>query len=355
MGSGDPPAGIMPELNAETPSADDSIQVPETVEEAVAEQPVDEPEEEKLSEPEGEEDPFEAAISRAANRVAGEAESPDDTQAEEAGDETQEEAAQEEPTAEQPAASSPEKATIAQLNRIISLVSEGREGELDSESRGLLRALQTRTRAEVEQEAQQEEQFKGYYLNLLEQKEDDPEAFAQTLLGEKGDQIRQFMRWYEESHPGVSRTSPDVPLAKRVDVEKEAYERAVGAIDDAVTSITREFGLTEDTLSEVYQKSGGQLSKYLTGVVDTLAEKRTTEAIEAFHKTELPKILEKEREALRTEEQAKWVKQNVRTPRSVQAAPSGRVAPRRQPTGDIEKDFDAAANAALSRVREAWG
>jgi len=241
--------------------------------------------------------------------------------------------------------------TLPHLDRILGMVKEGREAELTAAQRGVLRSIRTMTRTEVQEEEQQEGQFREAYLHLLAMKQEEPTQFADQLLGPQGEKLRGFMTWYEENHPGVSLTNPDVPMAKVDDVKREAYQEALGVVDDAIVNVGKHYGLSEQQFAAAYQKSEGRLAEYLIGVADTIAETRVAAALEE----KLPKLLAKEREALEAEVQAKWTKNNVVTPRSIETAPSSRQAspPKRQ-TGNLEEDFAAASSRALERVQEAW-
>ena len=157
----------------------------------------------------------------------------------------------------------------------------------------------------------------------------------------KGKSTLDFMDLYHQEHPEVTLEAPEAPTLRRGDVRKDALAEAFGHVDDAILAAAQKHGLAETDLAESYQKSGNDFAGYLAAIVDKAVEK----AVER----ERPKIEEAERKAARLEEQARWSKNNIVTPRPISGRPAGAAASAQRGRQPAPDSIEAAAQRVLER------
>lgn len=232
--------------------------------------------------------------------------SPPDGKAEDAP--ATEQQVQQEPAPERPVT------TQAVLDRIRTLVDEGRIAEMTPTERGIY----NRIRQSFEREQQQEREFRDLFLELEAERQTDPEGFVERLLGqENGAELLQFYQAYKKAHPDVTLDNPEgrpkQPSPEQIRAEiRENYNTALNEI---MAAVAEQHGAD---YSAVVAKSGNKLGTAITLLIDA--------AVEARMAKELPRRLEKEREAIRMEVQAEFAPRNVLTPKVLgngNAAPVG--------------------------------
>lgn len=289
-------------------------------------------------EPQAEEDPFAAAFERATARVEAEASSaPAVPEPTEPSSDSQDDANPPEPPATPPARDP--------LEEFRARLKEGKGPQTQAE-REIAETFAARARAEAEK-AQRDIEFRDAYLQLLAQAEEDPAAWAEMIKADlkEGQKIVKFMNDFHEAYPDVSLEHPDAPVINRQEVHRQAAEQAFEVFDRGMVEAVKPFGLTEDDLAEVFEKSDRGLVDYTVKAIEEAVNREVAKRVSA----ELPKLLAEERKAIRLEEQAKMVRRSVVAPRSIAGRATGSDA--RQ---DAPKDpWLAAVQRAERKLEEA--
>ena len=211
-------------------------------------------------------------------------------------------------------AGKPEKTSQQVIDRIYSLVAQGREGELSPAERGVLNKIrqdaERKGREAAIQEQSEEQTFREMFLALDAQAKEDPQNFVKMLL-EEADGARKlsFYRAYKDSHPGVSVDNPDAPVGpNREAVERETYQKVFDRFGQEVDRVAAKAGVTAEALATLFEDAKDPWS-YLEGAVAA--------AITAAVERERPKIAAEERRAAELEAQAKWGAKTIIAPRTV--------------------------------------
>lgn len=221
------------------------------------------------------------------------------------------EAGDSEATPQQPAEPVSERKVTSQgeLDRIQTLIAQGREAELDPAARGVLRKLEERVLAGQEKEAG----FRKLYLDFEAERLDDVDAFTDKVLADPG--IAQFMQDYKRKHPDISLENPNAQPKQPNPQEVRAQVDAEYA--DAVTQVAAELstkaGLDAGQIAKIQAESGGKVGELLIRSFDA--------AVAAGVEKMRPEIARKEREAAELEAQAKYANKTIITPRSIGGVP----------------------------------
>jgi hypothetical protein len=209
-----------------------------------------------------------------------------------------------------PADPEPRKVTSqGELDRIQTLIDQGREAELEPAARGVLRKLEARVLAGQ----QREEGFRKLYLDYEGERVEDPDAFADKVLDDPG--VAQFMKAYKSAHPDISLENPTA--GPKAPDPAEVRARVIADYDDAVTRVAAELttraGLDEVAFAKIQTETGGNVGELLV---------RSWEAaIEAKVEQMKPEITRKEREAAELEAQARYANKTIITPRAIGGVP----------------------------------
>lgn len=239
--------------------------------------------------------------------------SDDGSQGEDQGAETSE-TARETATAEPDAKAEPEKTdtgeretgaeeatgeddrtTKGTLDRINSLVEQGRENELTPHERGVLRRLRER----VEQQHQQETRFRDLYLQFERMKTEDPEGWTKFLDDhQQPDKVLAFMRAYKRDHPEVSLDNPDArPQPSAEQIRAQVEEEQTEALDGLVDQLAKAAGVEEE-LPTLRKEADGRHGALISAITKTAIEKGVEKMRESVRR--------EEREAAEREMQAKF-------------------------------------------------
>ena len=209
------------------------------------------------------------------------------------------------------------------LDRIQTLVAQGRERELSATERGILNRLRT----QVQAEAKEQETIRDAYLDLLNKQAEDAEALAHFFVNDpKGPDALTFMREYGRLNPDVSLEHPQgkaaTPSPERVRAEvRSEYNQA---IEELLETVATDAGLDATTFSRIKGEAQG-LGSFLGQTV--------TEAVKAQIAKELPRIQAEERKAAELEAQAKFANTTMIAPRAIgNGAPSD---PRANPSSQV--------------------
>lgn len=206
-----------------------------------------------------------------------------------------------------------------ELQRILQLVEEGRQGELSPTARGVLRRLQEN----VKQEAARENEYRETYLRFERMKGEDPEAFADEVINDPA--IPRFMRAYKAKHPDVSLDSPNgSTTADPVRIRRELDAEYAEAVTETVAMIAANAGLDEPSIDRIRQESGGKLGVMMARAFE--------ESVKAAVAKELPKIKEAERVAAQQEAQAAYANKTIIAPRVVNGTPGNVKGAGRDPS-----------------------
>lgn len=318
-GTGDAGEGVAPDGGAE--GAEQSAEAPERItlseayEQAKAELAGEESEtragvseEGSQGEDHGEETPTEARETATADSDAKAEPEKTDTGERETG---ADEATGDEPT------------TQGQLDRINSLVEQGRESELTPTERGVLRRLRER----VEQQHQQETRFRDMYLQFERMKE-DPEAWTKFLDDhQQPDKVLAFMRAYKRDHPDVSLDNPDArPQPSAEQIRAQVEEEQTEALEGLVDQLAKAAGV-EDELPSLRKEADGRHGALLSSITKTAIEKGVEKMRESVRR--------EEREAAEREAQAKFAPR-METHRVLPGVNGERRTP--APTGNSPRD-----------------
>lgn len=214
-------------------------------------------------------------------------------------------------TPQQPAETVSERKVTSQgeLDRIQTLIAQGREAELDPAARGVLRKLEERVLAGQEKEAG----FRKLYLDFEAERLDDVDAFTDKVLDDPA--IAQFMRSYKAAHPGISLETPDAqpkqpnPQEVRAQVDAEYSD----AVQQVASELCQKAGLDEVKIARLQAESGGKVGELLIRSFEA--------AVEARAEQMRPEIVRKEREAAELEAQAKYANKTIITPRAIGGVP----------------------------------
>lgn len=214
------------------------------------------------------------------------------------------------------------RTTQGTLDRLNTLVSQGRIAELTPAERGLFNRIQQRAIDSHTAEQQQENEFKDLFLSLEAEAIDDPAAFASRLLADP--RLSAFHNAYKTAHPEVSVDTPDAkpaPDPRRIRSEIDSEYRTT--IAEAVATIAEKAGLKAAELTVLREGASGPLS-HLDAVF--------TAAVKAGIEKERPALRAEERKAAALEAQAKYAGRTIVTPRTAgglpKAAPGDGEAPR---------------------------
>ncbi|MBA2706346.1 MAG: hypothetical protein H0U59_00895 [Gemmatimonadaceae bacterium] len=291
---------------------------------------------------------FADAFAEAQAEVTGETEAPaQDPVPAESTEGTEEPASDEaEPAAPE---STPDKPVTEQgaLQRIQTLVAQGREAELNAIERGVL----NRIRSNIHEETKQQETFRDAYLDLLNKESEEPEAFTRWLREDaKGPDALTFMREYGRLHPDVSLEFPQGKAATpSPDQVRAEYRTEIGGqIEEMLEQVATDAGLPADTYARVKGESEG-MGSFLGKVV--------TEAVKAQVAKELPRIQAEERKAAELQAQAQYANKTIVAPRTIGGAPQDPRTARPSgngSTGDSQMDWREAfaeAQEELARSR----
>lgn len=173
------------------------------------------------------------------------------------------------------------------LQKILQLRRDGRLHELPPEAQGLVRKLEQELKQsairEYEQQRQEEEQFRDFYLTHLAIRENDPAQYARLVS--QRPELAIFMKSYEDAHPDVTLENPEGglgPSEERLRGELarqygQGFELMIDAIAedgglpaDAVAALKREFKFGEHPDSM-------NLAVFGAKVITALAEARAKE------------------------------------------------------------------------------
>lgn len=174
------------------------------------------------------------------------------------------------------------RSTQSTLDRIRTLVDQGRESELTREEQGILKRLESRGREKAERERaereameQEEAGFREIYLDLLALEQDDPAEFAKAIREEPS--RAAFMRDYAKAHPEITLDNPDAspPQKSFEQMRAEAQDEVRGKLLDLGKYLGEEYGLSDEDVRRIAGSAKGE-GTYLAGIIDAAVEKRAT-------------------------------------------------------------------------------
>lgn len=195
------------------------------------------------------------------------------------------------------------------LDRILSLIQEGREAELDPSSRGVLRKLEERSEARRQEDAN----YRKLYLGYESEKFEDPDSFVEKMIAEPA--IGQFMSAYKRQHPEISLENPTAQHREpsAAEVRAQVDVEYADAVTQTVSAIARTAGIDDGTVARLQAESGGRLGEFMARSFD--------EAVKVQAEKMRPEIARKEREAAELEAQARYANKTIITPRAVGGLP----------------------------------
>lgn len=248
---------------------------------------------------------------------AGSADAPSDAVAQESpGDKPADEA----PTPEAAETPAPEAAVPAekpltpnaqaQLQRLETLVAQGREAELSPREAGILRKIRADTLAAHQAEQQQEATFRDLFLTLEAERLEDPEAYFARL--DENPEYARFHKMYKTAHPDVTAESPMGQVVNAAAVERKTAEQFFGSLDQAVEAMATDAGLTAGTLAKIRDEATGPW-QYLSNFVTEAVKSRVAAEVAK----ELPKIQAAERKAALLQAQREFATERIITPRRI--------------------------------------
>lgn len=204
------------------------------------------------------------------------------------------------------ASAPPEKPVTTQgvLDRIQTLVAQGREAELTPEERGVYNRVREAAKAEVLKTQAEEKEFRRTYLDFERLRLEDPDSFAEKVL--ENPDIVGFMRSYKAANPEVSLENPEPgPRQPSPDeVRQEMRSQYNDAITNVVKAVAADAGVDYDAVAK---DAEGKLGTVLTRLVDA--------AIKVGIEKALPDIKKAEREAAALEAQALYANKTIVTPK----------------------------------------
>jgi len=216
-----------------------------------------------------------------------------------------------EATPQTPAEPEPRRSPTAQgeLDRIQTLIAQGREHELDPAARGVLRKLEEGVLAKQ----QKEDGFRKLYLDYETERFEDAEAFSDKMLADPG--IAQFMQAYRRQHPGISldNTTAQPRQPDPAEVRAQVDSEYVTAVTQVAEKLTRDHGVDEGTIARLQAESGGKVGDLLVRSFEAAVQAQVTKLT--------PEIARKEREAAELEAQAKYANKTIIVPRQINGLP----------------------------------
>lgn len=191
------------------------------------------------------------------------------------------------------------------LDRIQTLVREGRLAELDARERGLLDVV----RGQLAEEQKQEQKFRDFYLELLAKEDEDPVGFIQEM--KKQPRLVEFMNAYKAAHPDISLDNPDAPHRgpSPEAIREQVWAESVDAISKTIDQMATAAGVDAGSLATLRQQAGDKYGQYMLSAFDTAVKAGVEKMREA--------VRAEEREAAELEAQAKWAPKTIVTPRQV--------------------------------------
>lgn len=301
----------------------------------------------EASTPQSEPDPFEAAVAEARSEIAGQ-ESQEPTPAD--GEKPAEGEAKSDATEGQstppsdegqPSAPPPEKPATPQsvLDRIRTLVDQGREKELSPVEQGILRKLEAKAIERRDAETTAEKQARDAFLALDALRVEDPGELARVFAEEP--RRAEFYKLYKAAHPDISVDNPEGNgQTDPTKVKQETVQTFFDQFDRAVEASWEKTGLPAEKLAELYEKASTPW-EYLDQTVEAMAEARA--------KDMLAKALPDERRAIELEVQARYTPKTIVTPRPANGMPNG-TTPSSAPANNAP--FNDAFEDAARRARE---
>ena len=222
------------------------------------------------------------------------------------------------------------------LDRISTLVSQGREGDLSPREQGVLRKLRDDAVTSARAEAQEMESYKDLYLQLEATRVEDPVEFARQV--KENPERATFMQAFEAEYPEVTLENPN-PGARQPSLDQVRNQAASKIFDDfdqVVRAMAAEAGVDNNAVEEARKGAAGPWS-YLTSVF--------TASVKAAVQKELPKIRAEERKAASLEAQAQYTGKTIVTPRVLGSPASGK--PER---GNHRTTMEEAMTEAISKL-----
>lgn len=230
------------------------------------------------------------------------------------------------PEVEQPAAEQPEQPAKpvrpetdqGVLDRIRTLVMQGRESELDPVAQGVLQRLRAEERQRVLTEQQETEYFRRQYLEFERQRIEDPDEFSERVLADPS--VAQFMRDFKAAYPDISLDNPTLGPRQpsREEIVAEVDEVWRSGFEQMTDAMASNAGLSADEIAQIKFETGRKPGATLARLFNSSVER----AVKAQLDKEIPKIQAAEREAAEKEAQAKWANQSIIAPRSLNGLPS---------------------------------
>ncbi len=236
----------------------------------------------------------------------------------------QPEAAPEDHPADAPPTSpeAPSSAEQAAIQRLRDLMEQGRLNELDPRVKGLAddvitKAGQARLDAYL-REAAEEDQYRGWFLELEEMRVNDHEAWAEmtATVDPKGQEAFRFYQMYRSAHPEITLENPGGPLISqkaldaRVATEANKVAHNLASLygqgfEKTVDAIAADVHLPKDVSDSLKAefKFGGHPD---SGDLSTFVAKLITTAGKHVAEAERVAIRTAEREAARLEAQTEF-------------------------------------------------
>lgn len=244
---------------------------------------------------------------------------------------------QQSPTTQTAAPETPDKGQSfqANLDRLRSLVEEGREGELTPAERGVLDRIRRQVADRHTAEQQAFNEAKDAFLALDALINESPEDWAAHSIAEPEKAARElaFYKDFKSKHPDISTVTPEGDVTNPERVRTEAQRRVFEAFDQAVVDVAGKHGVKPEKLAQLYDAATTPW-EYLGNVVEAVVESHVASEVE--------KRLVDERKAIQQEMQAKYTPKIVKPPVTLGGLPGSGKAPARSGPISIEEAFAAA-------------
>lgn len=273
---------------------------------------------------------FEAALREQEAPQASESATPKTDSPEESGEATAADSGSE-PVAQE--ATAQQRSLQGTIDRIDTLVRQGRTDDLTPDERGIWEKLRSQASEAVRAEAEQEANFKKMFLEFDGYRRTDPAQWAAMI--EEDPRRAQFYKAYHEAHPGVSIDNPDGETARVPDTRarQEVDDQWRKGLGDTLGAVARESGISEARVVELANEAQGPFSM-VAAVVN--------EAVKARLEKERPQIVAAERDAAEKETQARWAKETLMAPPSMPGVPRSGVPEQSSALPSMNEAFEQA-------------
>lgn len=214
--------------------------------------------------------------------------------------------------------SKPKAAVQPVLDRMMTLVRDGRIDDLSPEERGVFQALESTVKSKVLEEQRTEEVARNEYRKLVDLATNDPEAWRDLM--DRDENAYRFWRVAKEQFgPNVAARTP-TEQEIRADVGSQ-YENVLRT---SAQQMAADAGLSAEQIQALEKSSRGRIGAFLQGVY----EESVKQAVEKRIAEERPKIAAREREAAALEIRSSMQERPVVVPRAEgQPARAGAAKP----------------------------